>query len=200
MWSPSGPPKPSSAIAALPSASNRCLYSGSTQARATTLAPFIGPMSWAYASTTWSMNSALTIPFSVKSSSSARARRSTSLSGSGWCPWSSLMSCGLEVTVVQVDVHGHVRLGGVGPELAGVEPHCVRRVEHAFAPVRLHLGDGRHHVDPRDDTVVTPHVPGAPGVTAEVEVADAHGVADGEARGLAGHRFANVVGVHSGRP
>ena len=45
MWSPSAPPKPSSAIAAVPSASRRCLYRGSAHARATTLAPFIGPIS-----------------------------------------------------------------------------------------------------------------------------------------------------------
>src|SRR5215472_6125191 len=45
MWSPSGPPKPSSAMAAVPSASSRLLYSGSAHARATTFAPFIGPIS-----------------------------------------------------------------------------------------------------------------------------------------------------------
>ena len=46
MCSPCGPLKPSSAIAAVPSSSSRALYSGSTQARATTFAPFIGPTSF----------------------------------------------------------------------------------------------------------------------------------------------------------
>src|SRR5947199_9310792 len=87
------------------------------------------------------MNSELTISFSIISSSSARARRSTSLSGSGWCPCASLMSHRLEVPLVQVDVHGRVRLGGVGPELGGVEAHPVRRVEHLLVPVRLELGN-----------------------------------------------------------
>ena len=45
MCSPCGPPKPSSAMAAVPSAKRRARYAGSTQARATTLAPFSGPMS-----------------------------------------------------------------------------------------------------------------------------------------------------------
>ena len=40
MSSPCTPVKPSSAIALVPSANRRALYSGSTQARATTLAPF----------------------------------------------------------------------------------------------------------------------------------------------------------------
>ena len=43
MCSPWGPLKPSSAIEPVPSASSRALYSGSTHAWATTLAPFMGP-------------------------------------------------------------------------------------------------------------------------------------------------------------
>ena len=43
MCSPCGPENPSSATAAVPSASSRSRYAGSVQARATTRAPFIGP-------------------------------------------------------------------------------------------------------------------------------------------------------------
>src|SRR5256886_15629019 len=147
-----------------------------------TLAPFIGPMSCAYASTTWSMKSALTIPFSISSSSSARARRSTSLGGSGRCACSSLISDRLQVLLVQVDVHGCVRLGGVGPQLGGVEAHPVGRVEHLLVPVRLELGDRDDGLDTHDHTPPAPHVAGAARVPAEANVADAHGGAGFEAR------------------
>ena len=43
MFSPCGPLKPNSAMAAVPSSSSRARYSGSVHARATTLAPFSGP-------------------------------------------------------------------------------------------------------------------------------------------------------------
>ena len=83
MWSPSGPPKPSSAIAAVPSASSRCLYPGSIQARATTFAPFSGPISDSYRRVISSMNPSGTSPRSVSSASSAATRRSTGDSGAG---------------------------------------------------------------------------------------------------------------------
>src|SRR5690348_3027864 len=200
MWSPSGPPKPSSAIAALPSASSRSLYSGSIQARATTLAPFIGPISCAYASTTWSMNSELTIPLSISSSSSARARRSTSLRGSGWCPCSSLISHRLEVSLVQVDVHGCIRLGGVGPQLGGVEAHSVGRVEHLLVPVRLELRNRDDGLDPHDHPLPAAHVAGTARMAGEVLVADAHGVADCEARRVTPRHELDVVSRDGRRP
>src|SRR5205823_6943940 len=190
----------SSDLAAVPSVSNRCLYSGSIHARATTLAPFIGPMSCAYASTTRSMNSELTIPFSISSSSSARARRSTSLSDSGWCPCSSLMSHRLEVPLVQVDVHGRVRLGGVGPQLGGLETHPVGRVEHLLVPVRLELGNRNDGLDTHDHTLPAPHVAGAARVPGEVNVPDAHLVSDCEARCVAPRHELDVIRPDRGRP
>src|SRR6266700_934563 len=125
------------------------------------------------------MNSGLTIFFSISSSSSARARRSTSVRGWGWCPCSSLIvvpSRGLEVLLVEVDVHGGVRAGGVGPELGGVEAHAVRGVEDLGAPVGLDLGPRDDGLDTHHDALSPAHVAGAADVTGEVGIADEHHV------------------------
>ena len=53
--SPSKPPYPSSAIAAVPFCRSRSRYPSSTHARATTRAPFCGPTSFSYRSTTASI-------------------------------------------------------------------------------------------------------------------------------------------------
>src|SRR5205807_1844012 len=57
----------------------------SVHARATTLAPFIGPTSFSYAWFTASMKPSGTYPFSVSSSSRAATRRSIGEGGVGWC-------------------------------------------------------------------------------------------------------------------
>src|SRR6266571_7999695 len=139
------------------------------------------------------MNSELTIPFSISSSSSARARRSTSLRVSGWCPCSSLMSYRLEVSLVQVDVHGRVRLRGVGPQLGGLEADAVGRVEHFLVPVRLELWNRDDGLDAHDYSLPSPCVAGAARVPGEMLVADAHGVADCEARCVAPRHDLDVV-------
>src|SRR5437870_3351464 len=75
------------------------------------------------------------------------------------------MSRRLQVLLVQVDVHGCVRLGGVGPQLGGVEAHPVGRVEHLLVPVRLELGNRDDGLDSHDHT---PPAPRAPPATATV--------------------------------
>ena len=78
MCSPSAPDmiggKPSSPMAALASASRRSLNAGSTQARATTLAPLNGPISVSKKPITLSTVSLVITPFSISSASSALAR------------------------------------------------------------------------------------------------------------------------------
>src|SRR5262249_24496562 len=183
-----------------PPASSRSLYAGSTHARATTFAPFIGPTSSAYASTTRSMNSRLTTPFSVSNSSSARARRSTSLRGRGWCPWSSLMSSDrLEVALGEVDVHEGIRLGRLAPELGGVEAHGVARVQHALTAMCLDLRDRRRRVDAHDDAPTTTHVTRAACVTGELNITHANVVAHGESRCLARRDCVDVAGTDGSR-
>ena len=94
--SPSAPAMPSSAIAAVPSASRRSLNAGSTHARATTRAPWCGPMRCSRCSTNASMASVLVRPASpsaassaiVRSSNSDRARRDPGVS---WWEWSWLV-------------------------------------------------------------------------------------------------------------
>src|SRR4029453_3446877 len=71
-------------MALVPAASRRSRKPGSVQARATTLAPLWGPTSRSYSSTTASIASAATRPFSASNASRARARRATCESGRGW--------------------------------------------------------------------------------------------------------------------
>jgi hypothetical protein len=70
-------------MAAVPSASRRSLYAGSAQARATTFAPFIGPISDSYRRVISSMKPWGTSPRSVSSASSAATRCSTGDTAAG---------------------------------------------------------------------------------------------------------------------
>ena len=71
---PWGPQYPISAMVAVPSSSSRRLNSGSTHARATTLAPFMGPMSCSNFCTMKSIASLERSPFSASNDSMALVR------------------------------------------------------------------------------------------------------------------------------
>ena len=64
-------------MASVPEASKRSRYSGSTQALATTLAPFMGPTSLTYRLMKPSSASGFTRPRSVSRASSASVRTAT---------------------------------------------------------------------------------------------------------------------------
>src|SRR5215471_14851912 len=146
------------------------------------------------------MNSPVTTPFSVSRSSRARARRSTSLSGCGWCPWSSLISSGwLEVTLVEIDVYQGVRFGRVAPEFAGVESHGVVRVQHPLATMCLDLRDRRGRVDAHDDPPATADIARAARVAGEVDVAHANGVAHDELGRVVRCHHVDAAGVDGDR-
>src|SRR5687768_2136052 len=170
------PSTPSSAIALWPSASSLARYAGSTQARATTRAPFSGPTSFSYSSTSASTASVEIKPFSTSSDSIARARSAGYGSGSGlWCPW-------LKVALPQIDVDDLTRLGGLAPQLGGVEAHAVERLGARPAPVRAGVRQRVVAVESVDDAALAARVAGQAGVAPRVDVAGHDRVASREAR------------------
>ena len=150
--SPSAPAMPSSAIAAVPSASSRALNVGSVHARATTRAPWCGPIRCSRCSTNASIASVLVRPASTSAASSAIARISNSERARRrrrrvvvGVPVVVVVrgrrgrraSRGrLQVVLAQVDVDRR-GLGAVAPQVARRERHGVRR-----RPLVLGAGDG----------------------------------------------------------
>src|ERR1051325_3113571 len=94
------------------------------------------------------MKPSSTSPFARSSSSSARARISTSVGGAGWW-WSSFDTLGgLEVALPEIDVDRLVRRRGVAPQLARIEADAVGRLRPAAIGMRRDVRQREDTVDP----------------------------------------------------
>jgi hypothetical protein len=63
-----------------------------------------------------------------------------------------LESCGLEVTVPQVEGDGLTRFGGVSPKLTSLETDAIERLRLLAKPMRVRIGKGVRSVEPDDRT------------------------------------------------